>query len=203
MTRLRMNNPGLRFFLQYWQKYCTLEGWHIAWARQHIYVLPYLERGQSLYYEGDKQKYIYLVADGMLARIGHNRRGTRLIYSVATPGLAMMTTAHPHSRTPSKGDIIALRSKTLVIQIPYRAIIDFKPQDPHISTLNHILLAKKKKQISTLSRIMHEQEPLARYFLFADEMPELHRNLSHVEVAEILGISLSSAKRYHKLWLIQ
>lgn len=115
---LRSNNPGLRFLLQFWQKHCDLEDWHHNWARQSIRVHSKIRAGSALYYEGEKQKNIYLVADGMLARVGHHQRGNRLIYAVATSGMAMMTTAHPHSHTPGKGDILALRSNTLSWRYP-------------------------------------------------------------------------------------
>ena len=40
-----------------------------------------------------------------------------------------------------------------------------------------------------------------RYLLFVRLLPELHQLLMHQEVADLLGFSLSSVKRYHKRWL--
>jgi CRP-like cAMP-binding protein len=99
------------------------------------------------------------------------------------------------------GDIIVLRPDTLIIQIPYNAVLAFKEQEPQLNTLIAVLTNKNKKQMSALSRIMHEREPFRRYLLFANDMSQIHRNLTHTETAEILGISLSSSQRYYKRWL--
>lgn len=199
---LYKNNPGLRFLLHYWSRYCELQPWHIDWARRYIQVLPLLRKHQTLYLEGEKQKYVYLVVQGLLARVTMDPdSGKRKILSVALPGMALMTTPHLYSSTPSTGDIVVLRPKTTVVQIPYRAILEFKEQEPHIDTLIDILSNKKKKQMTVSSRILHERDPFTRYLLFAKDMPEIHRILMHGETAEILGISLSSAQRYYKYWL--
>jgi CRP-like cAMP-binding protein len=197
---IRKNNRGLRFLLQYWQRYCTLEDWHTDWAKRHIHVLS-KRKGDILYYDGEKQKRVYLVAKGLLARVRYDDSGKRQILSVALPGMALMTTEHLYSDTPSVGDIIVLRPDTLIIQIPYNAVLAFKEQEPQLNTLIAVLTNKNKKQMSALSRIMHEREPFRRYLLFANDMSQIHRNLTHTETAEILGISLSSSQRYYKRWL--
>lgn len=201
MPPIRTNNPGLCFLLQYWQRHCTLEPWHTDWARRHIRVPDSLRKGQPLYTHGEKQKNVYLVARGLLARVRYDDRGKRQILSIALPGMALMTTDHLYSGTPSDGDIVALRSSSLVVQIPYPAIVAFKEQEPQLNTLLSILTNKKKKQMTALSRILRESNLATRYLLFAKEMPELHRILTHDERAEIIGISLSSAQRYYKYWL--
>src|SRR5690606_41259371 len=103
MARLRMNNPGLRFFLHYWQKYCTLQDWHISWARQHLHVRAPLRKGTLLHQEGETQTHVYLVAQGPIARIEYTEAGARRIRSAALPGLAPMPTGHLSSRTARTG----------------------------------------------------------------------------------------------------
>lgn len=199
---IRKNNPAFHFLLQFWQKHCRLEKGHVDWAKQHIYILDKVRKEETLYLDGDKQKNVYFVARGLLARVHDDTEtGKRQLWSIALPGMALMTTKHLYSHTPSSGDIIVLRPGTLVIQIPYWAILEFKEQEPQLNTLIGILTNKKYKQMTALSIILRETDLYTRYVAFADDMPELHRVLTHGETAEITGISLSSAQRYYKHWL--
>ncbi len=195
MTKLRANNPGLRFLLQYWQRHCTLEPWHTDWAKQHIRVRDRLRKGQALYLEGDRQQHVYLVARGLLARVRYDDSEKRQILSIALPGMALMTTDHLYSRTLSMGDILVLRPASLVIQIPYRAILEFREYEPRLNTLISILTNKKKKQMTALSRIMHEPDPFTRYLSFAQGMPDIQAVLTQIEQAELLGIARKTVQR--------
>lgn len=200
--KIRINNPGLQFLIQYWQKYCTLDDWHVEWARNNILVRNKLRKGDPLYLEGEKQRNVYLVARGLLARVMYDEeRENRKILSIATPGMALMTTSHLFSRTPSKGDIEVLRPNSLIIEIPYKAIRDFNEQETQLNTLINVINNKKISQIKTLLKIRLEQDLLRRYISFAVEMSEWHSILSHVERGQILGISTSSAQRFYKIWL--
>ena len=192
---IRSNNPGLRFLLAYWKKYCQLEPWHTDWARRYIRIQNGIRRGQTLYLEGDHQKKVYFVTQGMLARVRYNDKGKRQLLSVALPGMALMCTDHLYSHTPSKGDIVVLRPRTVVVDIPYRAIVAFNEQEPQLNTLLHILTNKKKKQMTTLSRILHETDPFARHLLFVHDMPDLQALLTQVEQAELLCISRKTVQR--------
>ena len=195
MARLRMNNPGLRFFLHYWQKYCTLEDWHISWATQHLVVHTSLRKGTVLYHDGDKQTNVYLVAKGAIARVAYHENDTRRIRSVALPGMALMTTGHLHSRTASKGDIIVLHAQTMVLEIPYRPIIEVSQYEMQAKILQSVLTTKKTKQATRLSRVLQENDPIKRYMLFNEELPELRNVLTQVEQAQLLSISRVTVQR--------
>ena len=196
MAPLRNNNPGLRFLLAYWQRYCVLEDWHISWAKRHIHIVAGLHKGDTLYLEGEKQKHVYLVARGLLARVRHDEdTDKRQILSVALPGMALMTTSHLYSNTPSAGNIVTLRTDSIVVQIPYRAIREFKEQEPQLNTLIAVLTNKKKKQLTALSGMMHEPDSFARYLLFAKDMPEVQEVLTQVEQAALLGIARKTVQR--------
>lgn len=203
MPKLRKNNPGLRFLIDLWSRHCPLEPWHVEWARSHVQVSA-LSRGDELYLEGERQQQVYLVTQGMLGRVLYrlppeddDRPMKRHILSVALPGMALMTTHHLYTDSPSRGDIVSLRSHTRVIQIPYRSILDFKEQEPHIDTLIDILSNKKRKQLSKLREISAGVPPFERYLHFAEEMPELHEVLTQKEIAELLGISKTTIQSAH------
>lgn len=193
---IRSSNPGLRFVLHYWQKYCELDPWHVQWAKQHIRVLNKLAKNEVLYYEGEKQKYVYLVARGLLARVRYQDDSyKRQILSVALPGMALLSSTHLYSRSPSRGDIIVLRPNTLIIQIPYVAILAFNQQEPQLNTLINVLTNKKKKQLSLLRIMTSIAQYDQRYEWFAHNMRELAIQLTLQETADLLGMSLSTIKR--------
>lgn len=200
--KIRINNPGLRFLANYWEKYCTLSDWHEEWARNNITVHSKIQRNATLCYEGDKQRNVYLVARGLLARVMYNEeRENRKIHSIATPGMALMTTSHLFSLTPSKGDIEILRSNTLIIEIPYRAIREFNEQEPQLNTLISVLSNKKKNLIIKLLHAKHKRKPFEVYLDYATYIPELQKILTNQESAQLLGISIDTVYRAKRMLL--
>ena len=64
-----------------------------------------IKKGELLYYEGDNSKIVYLVNKGAIGRVTQdNLSGKRQIMTVALNGMALMTTNHLYSDTPSKGN---------------------------------------------------------------------------------------------------
>lgn len=190
MARLRNNNPGIRFLIQLWSKYCMLENFHLEWAKKHIRCSTELKKNHLLYFQGESKKEVYLVIKGLIGRvIEDNETSKRRILSVGTPGMGFMTTNHLYSSTPSKGAIIALRSGTKVIQLTYRSILELMEMDRNADILINVLTNKKKKQLAALRRISLEGSALEKCILFAEELPHLYLILSQQEIADILNIS--------------
>lgn len=192
---IRKNNPGLIYLIQFWQQYYRLDDWHVSWAKQSIQVKNKLNKGTTLFYGGQSEKTVYLVARGMLAMVSYDEDGNRSIHRVAMPGMAVTTTQHLHSKTPIETDIVVLKPNTLIIEISYKHILQFKEQEPGLNTLVNVLISKKKKQISKLLYIMREPDSFARYLLFAQELPLIASELTQVEQAELLNISRSTVQR--------
>lgn len=200
--KIRINNPGLQFLIQYWQRYCTLDDWHVDWARNNILVRNKLRKGDPLYLEGEKQRNVYLVARGLLARVMYDEeRENRKILSIATPGMALMTTSHLFSRTPSKGDIEVLRPNSLIIEIPYKAIRDFNEQETQLNTLISVLSNKKKNLIIKLLHAKHKSKPFEVYLDYTTHIPELQKILTNQESAQLLGISIDTVYRAKRIML--
>ena len=184
-----------------WSKHCQVTPWHEAWALRHIRITN-TRKNDSLYFEGVLDRSVYIVAKGMLARVQYDQNtGRRHILTVAVPGMALMTTFHLYSHTPSKGDIIVLRANTQVIQISYQELKSLKQQEPDIDTLIDVLGNKKKKQLAALRGVTLGAKPYISCLLFLEEMPDLRDALTLQEIADLLGISLSTVKRAYKKWL--
>src|SRR5690606_28345188 len=131
MPAIRKNNRGFRLLLDFWSKYCALASYDIAWARDHACIIR-VKRGQVLHRDGDRRRMVFLVCEGLLARVQYivfEDRIKRKITSIAIPHLSLTSTSHLYSHTPTRGDIVALRSG-IAIAIPYEAIVDFKESEP-------------------------------------------------------------------------
>src|SRR5690606_36994704 len=110
------------------------------------------------------------------------------ITSIAIPHLSLTSTSHLYSHTPTRGDIVALRSG-IAIAIPYEAIVDFKESEPTIETLTDVLTNRKKRQLETYLKVIHSTSPFQRYLLFDQLMPEIRSVTSQNEQADFLEIS--------------
>lgn len=188
MATIRKNNRGLQFLLALWGKYGELTPWHEEWARRHIEVIK-VKRGDVLSWPGDRQKKVYFVCTGMLARIAEaNEQHKRQIMSLALPQSALATSTHLYRNTPHEGNIVALRAG-IIVAIPYKAIRAYKEDEPMVETLIDILINKKKRQLETHVQVLRTTSPFQRYLLFDALMPEIQSATSQQEQAEFLGIS--------------
>jgi CRP-like cAMP-binding protein len=217
-SALRTNTNAFKFLIEFWTKHCELTKAHKDWALRHIHILQ-LKRGHRCYLEGDMHKTIYLVTSGALARVhiteaasakdseegnknvaGQKKKNAvkknkRRISSIATPGMALMTTRHLFSNTPSKGEIVALHANTVILAIPYNAVRPFVAVDPCVTILNNMVLHKKKKQLGDLIYVLQSGEGTQRLETFREEMRELYDILSYQECADFIGISVPTVKR--------
>lgn len=198
MNIKRQNQPSqLKALLGFWAKHCVLEPFHIEWAKRHLESM-HVSKNKQLYCEGNVEQYVYFVCSGKIARIHESEKFKRSILSIALPGMALMTTTHLHSSTPSEGAIVALcRSK--IVRIPYAAIKEFENQEPSIALLNRMMNNKKRRQLIQLRNISYATQALERYFLFDQKMPEIRNATTQQEQAELLGISKSSVQKAQKI----
>ena len=199
MTIIRNNNPSYLALLRFWKKHCLLEKWHIDWLKQNIEVIPALSKDEILYLEGERQKNLYFVSRGALARIRYDSNYKIYILSLALPEMAMMSTAHLYSHTPSIGNIIVLRSNTRVVRISYKAIKSVQ-HIPEMNTLISILNNKKKKQLAQLRILSTINSATDRYLYFIKNLKDLKTQITHKEVVQLLGISKASIFRATNTW---
>lgn len=183
----------------FWTKYWALEPFHINWVQQHLTHIN-VPKHHELYWENDGQQYVYFVSSGKIARVALSEDNKRNILSIATPCMALMTTTHLHSFTPSVGMIVAL-CRSEVIRIPYAALKEFEHQEPSIALFNQVLSNKKKRQLIQLRNISYTTQPLERYFLFDKKMPKIRNATTQQEQADLLGISKSSVQKAQKILL--
>lgn len=200
MHTIRENNSAYQFLIWFWSKHCELEESHRTWIKKHIRIYSKLKPEHMLYYEGFLDKNIFFVTTGLIGRIVENEEnGRRQLINVALPGMALMSTAHLYSDTPSLGDIVVLRPDTDVVALPYQALLNYRKTERIVDTLVGMLLHKKKKQIACLLRISHAGSAFEHCLRFAKELPELYHILYQREVADLLNISrttVQSVSRY-------
>lgn len=200
MVSIRNNNPTFLTLLAFWKKHCALEMHHIEWIKENIEINKPLSKGDIIYLEGQKQKYVYFVSRGAIARTIYDSNYKTHILSIALPEMALMSTAHLYSATPSAGNIIALHSNTRIIKIPYKALKHVQQDFPEVNTLISILSNKKKKQLAQLRILSSISSTIDRYLYFAENMKNLKASLTHKEAAQLLGISINSIYRALIKW---
>ncbi|MDR2272764.1 MAG: hypothetical protein LBF27_17780 [Sphingobacterium sp.] len=200
MPPIRENNPAYQFLIRFWSKHCELEESHRAWIKKHIQVYSGVKTGHMLYYEGFLDKKIFFATKGLIGRVIENEEtGRRQLINVALPGMALMSTAHFYSDTPSLGDIVVLRPDTDVVILSYHALLNYRQAERIVDTLIGMLVHKKKKQLACLLRISRTSSAFERCLRFTNELPELYHILYQREVADLLDISrttVQSVSRY-------
>lgn len=200
MVVIRNNNPTFRALLAFWKKHSTIEMHHINWIKENIEIIKPLSKGDIIYLQGQKQKYVYFVSHGAIARIIYDSDYKIHILSIALPEMALMSTVHLFSSTPSVGNIIALHANTRIIKIPYKALKHVQQDIPEVNTLVSILNNKKKKQLAQLRILSSISSTIDRYLYFAENMKNLKASLTHKEAAQLLGISINSIYRALIKW---
>ncbi|MGN0004024.1 MAG: hypothetical protein ACI35V_11370, partial [Sphingobacterium composti] len=99
MVVIRNNNPTFRALLAFWKKHSTIEMHHINWIKENIEIIKPLSKGDIIYLQGQKQKYVYFVSHGAIARIIYDSNYRIHILSIALPEMALMSTLHLFSST--------------------------------------------------------------------------------------------------------
>lgn len=190
----QLQQQAIELLIKYWSKYTKLKKSHFNWALDNSSYTFY-SKGSVLYEEGSTDKYVYIVCDGLLARLHEDDESEKTnFFSIAIAGMGLMTTKHLFSASPSQGRLVALRPSH-VLSIPYAAIHKRKKKDSCVEILVDVLNSKKKKQLVNLRILSLIDSPSLRYLSFCQQMPSLKAILSQREIAMLLNISRSTIQR--------
>lgn len=195
MRQIHPNSRIFKEFISFWAKYCALEEFHLRWSARNMQQIL-LRRNQVLYGQGDPQRYLYYVSRGMIAHIQHGNKNRR-IFSIAVRGMSLTTTTHLFSCSAVPGEIVALRSGS-VLRIPYRAIHENLEQDGPINTLLSVLTNKQYRFLQLIRRSCLSDSPRERYRQFAALLPDLLQQTTQREHADLLGISRDTVQKTKK-----
>lgn len=200
-TKIKKRHLAYPFLVQYWSEHCTLKAWHEYWILKHVQVLTLLKKHDELYLTGAKDKSVYLVFRGALGVVKPNKQGRNRISHIALPGMALMTRMDLDNGKPLSCHIVVLAAKSIILEIPFKAITAFKKQEPSIATLAQVIGQKEKEQLARLRLLDSEGRGYPAYCYFMEHLPELRGILTNQEVADLLGVSISTIERYSKKWL--
>lgn len=179
------------------------------WLRKYGKVLI-VKKGDLLYTPADQQRYAYFTCDGLLAKVSFKESFKeslkqpsdfrRILLTVAPPRQVLLSSYHLYNRSGSLSDIVALR-RSIVICIPYSIVIARYEVSPSFNLFFNVLRNRKMKQIQNLRRLETATSMQEKYFMFADNMPDLRNILTQQEEGDLLDISLRSVKRHSKNYL--
>lgn len=195
MKPIHPNNNPFRDFLQFWERYCTLEDYHAKWASSHMELMP-VKRHQVLYDESLSHKDFFVVCRGMLANVD-TAPGKRRILNIAIRNMSLATTSHLFSNSYAAGQIVALRSG-YVLRVPYRYLLETLPQDPCIQTLVSVFNNKQQRLLQLVRRSCLSNSPRERFRQFSILLPEILAQTTQREQAELLGISRDTVQKTGK-----
>lgn len=192
-----LHQQAVELLLTYWSKYAKIKRSHFNWLLDHSIYHQVSARG-VLYEEGSREKNVYIVCAGLVARIYEDDESKKdKIFSVALPGMALTTTEHLYSDRHSQGHIVGIRPSH-ILALPYETIHKHKKKDAKVAVLVEVLHSKKKKQLIQLRRLSLIQNPSERYLRFYRDMPMLRAILSQREIAMLLSISRSTIQRANR-----
>lgn len=201
MNKVNPDNRDFKFFIENWNISYLLSSDHISWSLSQCKIIT-TQRNQILSETADKKHYFYFVCRGLLAHISYVPFGKRKIINLAYSGMALSSTIHLYSEAQIPGELIALRSGT-IIAIPYSSLLACHPEDPAICALISRLVQQQIRFLHKMRYICWSLYPSERYKLFIKLLPDIDRCTTQVEQANLLGISRSCIQQQKRKLLFQ
>ncbi len=195
MKCIHPNNKSFKSFIEFWRNYCPIEKEHVYWASSNFEFIE-VKRHQILYADSSPQKNMYLVCRGILANTIH-LRNKRTILNIAMANMALTTTTHLFSKSKVSGEIIALRSGS-VLRISYSHLHTMLHMDPCIDTLISILSNKQQRFLHNIRLATSHRSPRDRFRQFANLLPEILNQTTQKEQSQLLGISRDTVQKSKK-----
>lgn len=194
MSKYYSKTKAFNLLLNYWSKHRPISEEHALWLKENC-TAHIVKSEQILYVEGDRQKKIYFVSEGILARrkLTPQKKKQQLL-AIAPPNYGLFTTKHTHSLTPAEGDIVALRS-SLLVSIPYTSLALEGFKHLGLDEFSKQLVNKKKAMLDKLRPLAFERDAMQRYLRFARDLPELCSILWQQEQADLIDVSISTVQR--------
>lgn len=195
MKCIHPNNKSFKSFIEFWRNYCPLEKEHVYWASSNFEFIE-VKRHQILYEDSYPQKNMFLVCRGMIANI-IQMKNKRTILNIAMANMALTTTTHLFSKTKVSGEIIALRSGS-VLRISYSQLHKMMHMDPCIDTLISILSNKQQRFLHNIRLATSHGSPRDRFRQFAHLLTEVLNQTTQKEQSQLLGISRDTVQKSKK-----
>jgi len=181
-------------FLSYWASYVPLQDRHGQWLQVHGKPLPNVPLGATLHDRERKDNRLFFVDTGLLGGVSWDENGHRSIHLLAPPTYNLMATRNFYTDKRVPYEIVALRSSA-VLQLPVEALRAFREQDAAAAELVCVLREKHNKQYLLHNALLQIRNEGDRYRAFECYCKEWLTLLTLQEIADYLGLSLSSVNR--------
>ncbi|MGN0019979.1 MAG: hypothetical protein ACI35Z_04235 [Sphingobacterium hotanense] len=201
MSQINPRNKDFQFFIEVWKKSQHISEYHVTWAQSQCKIFT-TRRNQNISVFVNKSHCLYFVCSGLLAHCLALPSGKRKIMNLAYPGMALATTVHLYSTKRICGDLISLRSGT-ILALPYTSLLASFQEDITIHRLISFLQNKQLRFLYKLRNICWSLIPSERYRLFIVLLPEVSMRTSQYEQADLLGISRSCIQQQKRKLLFQ
>ncbi|MFT5579439.1 MAG: CRP-like cAMP-binding protein [Paraglaciecola psychrophila] len=147
-----------------------------------------LEIGQYVFRQGDRNRSIYILAEGILKAYYISDEGKEMVKSFVFPGDIIGSLSSTHAEEASTFNLVALEP-AVVVEIDFERLYNTSQDDLQLSmeVIDHLLdygIEKERRERELLT-----QSAKARYQTLLEDSPKLLDKVKQKDIARYLGIT--------------
>ena len=153
--------------------------------------------GEHIFYQGDKDRFIYIVQSGLLKAYYTSNDGKENIKSFIMPGGQIGSLAANHAGEPSTFSLMTL-SQSKLFAVNFAELYKASQTDPELASeiVNFLLDLGIRKELREFELLCLSAED--RYRRLLEQAPELWDLVTQNEIARYLGVTPVGLSRIKK-----
>ena len=158
--------------------------------------IVYFKKGDMIVRQGELQKYIYFIMEGVFRGYYVNVEGKEITDCL---GFRHGEPAMACTRLEAASEIsIESATDSKCLQLPVKEIIELNCAYPELQRAYNTLLIQGIERHDNIKKIMQEFDAMGRYQWFLEEYPGLIDIVSHKNIASFLGMMPESLSRLRR-----
>jgi len=147
-----------------------------------------LEIGQYVFRQGDRNRSIYILAEGILKAYYISDEGKEMVKSFVFPGDIIGSLSSAHAEEASTFNLVALEP-AVVVEIDFERLYNTSQDDLQLAmeVIDHLLVYGIEKE--RRERELLTQSAEARYQTLLEDSPKLLDKVKQKDIARYLGIT--------------
>ena len=147
-----------------------------------------LETGQHVFRQGDRNRSIYILAEGILKAYYISDEGKEMVKSFVFPGDIIGSLSSAHAEEASTFNLVALEP-AVVVEIDFERLYNTSQDDLQLAmeVIDHLLVYGIEKE--RRERELLTQSAEARYQTLLEDSPKLLDKVKKKDIARYLGIT--------------
>lgn len=156
-----------------------------------------LEPGQHVFRQGDRDRSVYVLREGLLKAYYLSDDGKETVKSFILPGEMIGSLASAYLKESCSFNVVSLEASSIV-KLDFDALHAASREDLELATamVEHLLNFAMKKERREREFLTESAEE--RYRLLQDSVPELFDKVTQKDIAHYLGITPVALSRIRK-----